>query len=324
MAEEWAFFEGDYVSISEAKVSIKTHALNYGTGAFEGIRGYWNEDAQQMYLFRVREHFERLHRSARILRMNLGYSVDELVDIAVTVAVRNKYRTDVYIRPVVYTSTQIVGLGMARRTDSGIEFFPDDFFLFAVPFGDYLDVNKPIRCGVCSWQRIDDNMIPARAKATGIYINSALARTEAEENGFDEAIMLTASGHVSEGSGENIFVVSNGSLITPSPSENILEGITRATVMQLAKDEFGLETIERPVDRTELYTADELFLCGTGAQISAVSHVDNRLVGSGDIGPITKDLMKLYFDVVKGKHPKYVNWCTSVYPSSLDATASKV
>ncbi len=323
MAEEWAFFEGEYVPISEAKVSVKTHALNYGTGAFEGIRGYWNEDDQQLYLFRVEGHFERLHRSARILRMNLRFSVEELVEIAINVAARNEYRTDVYIRPVVYKSTQIVGLGMARRTEKGIEFYPDDFFLYAVPFGDYLDVNKPISCGVCSWQRIDDNMIPARAKATGIYINSALARTEAEENGYDEAIMLTAAGHVSEGSGENVFIVRDGVLVTPGSSENILEGITRATVMQLARDEFGLETIERSIDRTELYIADEMFLCGTGAQISAVSHVDNRMVGSGEIGPITADLMKLYFEVVKGKNPKYAHWCTSVYPANVSAAVSQ-
>ena len=184
-------------------------------------------------------------------------------------------------------------------------------------------MNKPIRCGVCSWQRIDDNMIPARAKATGLYINSALARTEAEENGYDEAIMLTAGGHVSEGSGENVFIVRDGSLITPARSENILEGITRATVIQLARDEFGLETIERPIDRTELYIADEMFLCGTGAQISAVSHVDHRTVRSGEIGPVTSDLMKLYFDVVKGKRPKYAHWCTSVYPASVSAAVSQ-
>jgi branched-chain amino acid aminotransferase len=208
---------------------------------------------------------------------------------------------------------------MARRTETGIEFYPDDFFLYAVPFGDYLDVNKPISCGVCSWQRIDDNMIPARAKATGLYINSALARTEAEENGYDEAIMLTAAGHVSEGSGENLFIVRDGKLITPSHSENILEGITRATVIQLARDEMGLETVERSIDRTELYIADELFLCGTGAQISAVSQVDHRTVGSGEIGPITAELMKLYFDVVKGRHPKYADWCTGVYPASVNA-----
>ncbi len=319
MAAEWAFFEGEYVPIEDAKVSVRTHALNYGTGAFEGIRGYWNEDDEQLYMFRVAEHFERLHRSARILRMNLRFSVEELVEIATNVAARNGYRTDVYVRPVVYKSTEIVGLSMAHRTETGIEFYPDDFFLYAVPFGDYLDVNKPISCGVCSWQRIDDNMIPARAKATGLYINSALARTEAEENGYDEAIMLTAAGHVSEGSGENLFIVRDGKLITPSHSENILEGITRATVIQLARDEMGLETIECPIDRTELYIADEIFLCGTGAQISAVSQVDHRTVGSGEIGPITADLMKLYFDVVKGRHRKYANWCTGVYPASVNA-----
>ena len=190
MAQEWAFFEGEYVHASDANVSIKTHALNYGTGCFEGIRGYWNEDKEQLFLFRPAEHFQRIHRSARTLRMKLKYSVEELIEIAVNVVSRNKYQTDVYIRPVVYKSGAIVGLSMVRREGDETVFLPDDFFLFAVPFGDYLDVNEPIKCCISTWQRIDDNIIPPRAKATGLYLNSSLAKTEAEENGFDEAIML--------------------------------------------------------------------------------------------------------------------------------------
>ncbi len=321
MAEEWAFFEGEYVHASDANVNIKTHALNYGTGCFEGIRGYWNEDKEQLFLFRPAEHFQRIHRSVRTLRLRLRYSVDELIEIAVNVVSRNKYQTDVYIRPVVYKSGAIVGLSMVRREGEETVFLPDDFFLFAVPFGDYLDVNEPIKCCISTWQRIDDNIIPARAKATGLYLNSSLAKTEAEENGFDEGIMLTADGHVSEGSGENLFIVRDGTLITPSPSENILEGITRSTIIQIAQDELGIETVERPVDRTELYVADELFLCGTGAQISAVAEVDHREIGNGKIGPITAKLMKLYFDIVKGNNLKYAHWCTAVYPAKVGATS---
>lgn len=319
MAEEWAFFQGGYVPISQAKVGIKTHALNYGTGCFEGIRGYWNSDDNQLYLFRAREHFERLHRSARALRMNLRHAVAELVEIAVNVVARNSYKQDVYVRPLVYKSGEIVGLSMVRREGAKTVFLPDDFFLFAVPFGDYLDVNEPIRCCISTWQRIDDNVIPARVKATGLYLNSALAKTEAEENGFDEGIMLSADGHVSEGTGENLFIVRDGTLVTPSRAENILEGITRATVIQIAKEELGVDTIERQVDRTELYVADELFLCGTGAQISAVAEVDHRTIGDGKVGPVTSKLMKLYFDIVKGKNAKYAHWCTAVYPVKVGA-----
>jgi len=313
MAEEWAFFEGKFVPVDEARVSVKTHALNYGTGCFEGIRGYWNSEHSEMYMFRAPEHFERLHRSANMLRMSLRYTVAELTEFAANLIRLNEYRTDTYVRPVVYKSGAIVGLSMVRRTDSKIEFLPDDFFLFAVPFGDYLDVNKPIRCCISSWNRIDDNMIPARSKATGLYLNSALAKTEAEELGYDEGIMLNTDGHVSEGSGENLFIVRDGHLVTPALSENILEGITRSTVIELAKTELGIDTIERRVDRTELYVSDELFLCGTGAQISAVSEVDNRKIGNGEVGPVTSSLQRLYFDVVKGNNQSYAHWCKPVY-----------
>ena len=234
MSEEWAFFEGNYVPMSQASVSIKTHALNYGTGCFEGIRGYWNDAQEQLYLFRVEEHFERLHRSARTLRMKLRYSVPELAAITQNVVSRNKFRTDVYVRPVVYKSGAIVGLSMVRKDGDTTVFLPDDFFLFAVAFGDYLDVNEPIKCCISTWQRVDDNAMPARVKATGLYLNSSLAKTEAEENGFNEAIMLTSDGHVSEGSGENLFIVRDGTLITPTPAENILEGITRSTIRPMS------------------------------------------------------------------------------------------
>ena len=321
MAEDWAYFEGDYVPISKANVSIRTHALNYGTGCFEGIRGYWNEEHGQIYLFRVREHFERLHRSARALRMSLKLSLDELVEIAVNVVARNGFETDVYVRPVVYKSGAIIGLSMVRREGGKTIFLPDDFFLFAAPLGDYLDLDEPIRCCISTWQRIDDNVMPARTKATGLYLNSSLAKTEAEENGFDEGIMLTSDGHVSEGSGENLFIVRDGVLITPTLADNILEGITRSTLIQLAKDELGVDTVERQIDRSELYVADELFLCGTGAQVAAVGEVDHRPIADGRAGPITSQLMKLYFDIVKGKNPKYADWCTAVYTTQVAAAS---
>ncbi len=320
MADKWAFFEGEFVPFQDARVSIATHGFNYGTGCFEGIRGYWVEEEEQIYLFRLVEHFERLHRSARMLLLTLDYSVEELCALTRQLVERNGYRTDVYVRPLVYKASSTIGLSMVRRGENGqVVNLPDDFCLFAAPFGDYLDVNAPIRCCISPWVRIDDNMIPARSKATGLYINSALAKTEAERNGYDEAIMLTASGHVSEGTGENLFIVRDGKLVTPSVSENILEGITRSTVMELASREMGIDTIERPVDRTELYSCDELFLCGTGAQISAVSHLDGRTIGDGNVGEVTRAMQTIYFDVVKGCNSKYQHWLTTAYPLKIES-----
>ena len=315
----WAFFQGQFVPIEDARVSIATHAFNYGTGCFEGIRGYWREDEEQIYLFRLAEHFQRLHRSARMLLLTLDYSVEELCELTLELVRRCGFRTDVYVRPLVYKASTTIGLSMVRRGADGQSVnLEDDFCLYAAPFGDYLDVNAPIRCCVSPWVRIDDNMIPARSKATGLYVNSSLAKTEAELGNYDEAIMLTADGHVSEGTGENLFMLRDGSLITPPVSDNILEGITRATVIELAHSEFGLETIERSVDRSELYSCDELFLCGTGAQISAVSHLDRRVIGNGGVGEFTKAMQQIYFDVVKGHTPKYRHWLSPVVPTKVE------
>lgn len=312
-----AFFEGQYVNLEDAKISVMTHGFNYGTGVFEGIRGYWNADDEQMYLFRTADHFERLHKSARVLRMDLHQTLDELVEIAVKVVAAGDFREDVYVRPLVYKSALQIGLGMVRPSDNGPTLIEDEFALFAVPFGNYLEVDKPIRCTISSWRRINDNMIPARAKVTGLYVNSAVAKTEAVEDGYDEAIMLTDDGHVSEGTGENLFLVRDGVLITPIVSDDVLEGITRATIIQIARDEMSLSTIERSVDRTELYIADELFLVGTGAQISPVEEIDGRMIGSGGIGALTRSLQDLYFDIVRGRSDKYRDWCTAVYPAQV-------
>lgn len=281
-----------------------SHALSYGTGCFEGIRAYWNEEAEEAYIFRAREHFERLHRSCRIMNIKLPYSADELVEFAVELVRRNGLRENSYIRPFAYKADEIIGVKL-----HGLQ---DHFTMYAVPMGDYVST-AGLRCGVSSWRRVDDNMIPARAKISGAYVNSALAKTEALQNGFDEAIMLTAEGHVSEGSAENIFLVVNNELVTPPPSENILLGITRDTVMQLARRELDRITRERVIDRTELYCADEIFLTGTGAQICPVIEVDHRPVGSGTIGPIGAELQHIYGEVVRGKRADYMEWCTPIF-----------
>ena len=299
------FMNGEFIPAERGVISVRTHGFAYGTGCFEGIRGYWSKEDQQIYLFRLREHYERLLRSAKILRMELPYTIDQLVDISIELIKRNDQREDVYLRPVVYKADEIIGVRLHNLTDH--------YILTSEPMGNYVEIGG-LRCGVSSWRRIDDNALPARAKICGSYVNAAFAKTEALQNGFDEAIMLTHEGHVAEGSAENIFVLINGELVTPPPSENILLGITRDTVIKIAQRELGLITRERQIDRTELYIADEIFLCGTGAQIAPVIEVDRRPVGTGKVGPIGQKLQDLYFDIVRGKHLEYSKqWCTPVY-----------
>ena len=302
---KYAFFGGEFVSIEKAKVSIMTHAFNYGTGCFEGIRAYWNEEEEQLFIFRMREHYERFHRSCRILHIELPYSVERLGEITVGLLRKEGARTDTYIRPLAYKATEGIGVRLHDLEDA--------FALFSVPFGKYIEKEEGANVCVSSWRRISDNAVPARAKITGAYINSALSKTEAVLNGFDEAIVLTSDGHVSEGSAENLFIVRNGVLITPTVTEDILEGITRATMIQVAREKLDLETVERKIDRTELYVADEAFFCGTGVQVAAIATIDHRPVGTGKLGPIVKGLRDLYFDIVRGKVEDYRDWCTPVY-----------
>jgi branched-chain amino acid aminotransferase len=281
-----------------------THAFNYGTGCFEGIRGNWNSGQEKIYIFRLRDHFRRLQNSCRILQIGLPYTEDELCDIATKLVGMCGYTEDIYLRPIAYKSSEVVGVRMHD--------LEDDLLMYVTPFGAYLDVEKGIRCMTSSWRRVDDMSIPARAKVTGLYVNSALAKTEAQTNGFDEAIMLNQNGHVSEGSGENIFIVSGGRLITPPPSDNVLVGITRDTVIHLAREELGIETVERTIDRSELYAADECFMTGTAAHVTSVLDIDRRPIGNGKTGEVTARLQKLYFDVIRCGNEKYAHWCTPV------------
>jgi branched-chain amino acid aminotransferase len=292
--------------LEEAKIGILTHALHYGTGCFDGIRGQWNSEREQMFLFRVQDHYRRLLQGCKLLKMQLPYSIEELTRITVELVEKSGYREDVYIRPLAYKSSQAIGV---RLHD-----LEDDFLAVVATLPAYLDADSGVRCCTSSWRRVDDTMIPARGKITGIYVNSALAKTEANLRGFDEAILLTHDGHIAEGSGENIFVVIGGRLITPPSNENILLGITRDTVIKLAKDELGIETIERPVDRTEIYLADEAFFTGTAAHVSPIIELDERPVGDGKAGPLTGKLQKLYFQIIQGRNPKYLDWCTAVSP----------
>jgi branched-chain amino acid aminotransferase len=302
----WAFFKGGFVPLKDAKVSVLTHAFNYGTGVFEGIRAYWNADREQLYGLHLLEHYQRLHRSCKVMRLDLPYAPERLVEITIELLNRCGYREDAYIRPLVYKSSELIGVRLHDLESS--------FTVFAVPFGTYIDVDRGISCGVSSWRRVDDNAIPARSKITGSYVNAALAKTEAQEAGFDEAIVLTNDGHVSEGSAENLFMVRGGTLITPPVTDNILEGIVRQSLIRIAGD-LGIPLEVRSIDRTELYIADEIFLCGTGAQLSPVTSVDHRKVGDGAVGAITQKLSDIYFDAVRGKGDRYAEWVTPIYKS---------
>lgn len=303
---KYAFFKGKIVPFGEAKISVMTHAFNYGTGVFEGIRGYWNAEKSQMFIVKLREHFERLERSAKLaLKTSLKYSLSELVSFTVELARKNDYREDIYLRPIYYKSQEKIGLGLI-----GVE---EDFCMFVSPFGAYLDVTKGIRVCVSSWWRISEKSAPQGAKITGSYFNSSLAKAEALENGYDEAILLSHQKTVAEGSGENLFLVKHGKLITPPLSETILPGITRGCIMELAEKELGIKTVERQVNQDELYAADELFFCGTGAQVSPIIEVDKKKIGSGGVGPVTRKLQDVYFSAARGDNPKYADWVTPVY-----------
>lgn len=303
--QEFVYLDGEYVDAKVASIPVRTHAFLYGTSVFEGIRAYYNKEQNQMYAFRMKEHYERIARSAKIMYMELKYSVDELCQITVDLLRKNNYKTDAYIRPTLYKSAQKVGPGLYDN--------PDKFLIFTCELGDYIDTSKGLNVCTSSWRRVEDNAIPPRAKVSGAYANAALIVTDARVSGFDDAIVLSESGHVTEGSAMNFFLVENGKLITTKTTDNILVGVTRNTIIKIAKEKFGLETIERDIDRTELYIADEAFYCGTGAQVSPIVKIDNRKIGTGEVGEISKKIQSLYFDVVKGNVPEYKEWCTPIY-----------
>jgi len=299
----YTFFEGDFVKTEDAKVSIMTNALQYGTGIFGGVRGYYNKDENAIYIFRLEDHIARLHSSARILGCPLPYGEARMKEIVIELVKRNKPGSDVYFRPFGYVGNLELGPNLANTKL--------DFALYMIPLGEYMPLGKGLQLKVSSWRRISDNAIPSRAKISGGYVNSALARKEAADEGYDEAILLRENGTVSEGSAENIFLVRNGELITPAVSEGVLEGITRRTIIQMAAD-MGIPTQARPVERSELYIADEVFLTGTGCQVAWVESIDRRTIGNGQIGPITQKLREKYFGVVRGTDSDYSEWRTKV------------
>ncbi len=301
-----AYFQGKIVPYSEAKIGVLTHALNYGTAAFGGIRSYWNEEDGQLFLFRPLDHYKRFLNSARLLCMEFDHTPQSLTQVSVDLLCQEGHRCDVYLRPLAFKADEIIGV---RLHD-----LQDEISIVVIPFQRYVANDTDAHVTFSSWRRVDDNMIPARGKISGAYANSAFIKTDAVRAGFDEALVLTQEGHVSEGSAENIFMIKDNVLITPSITENILEGITRHTVIELAHKELGLQVVERPIDRTEVYLCDEFFMTGTAAQVTAVTRVDHRPIGSGEMGPITSNLRQIFDRLVRGKLPNYRDWTLPVYP----------
>jgi len=299
-----AFFEGKIIPLADAKINIATHGFMYGTTVFSGMRAYWSEEKKRLFVFRPHEHFHRLLDSAKIMSMSIPHDEQGLVDLTLELLRKDDWHEDVYLRPTIYKADMGIGVRLHNLRD--------DFSMFVTAFDKYLSNDSDAHLTFSSWRRIDDNVIPARGKISGAYANSALIKTDANRSGFDEAIVLDQDGHVSEGSAMNFFMVRDRILITPSSTDNILEGITRRSVIELAREELGIEVVERSIDRSEVFIAEELFMTGTAAQIVAATKVDHRPIGNGKMGPITAKLRALFDDVVHAKHPKYLKWNVEV------------
>jgi branched-chain amino acid aminotransferase len=306
-----AYFKGKIVPYSEAKVGVLTHGLNYGTAVFGGLRGYWNAEKEQLYLFRPLDHYRRFLNSTKLMLMDLDQTPESLVQLTIDLLRADGHRCDVYLRPLAYKEDEIIGVKLHD--------LHDELSIAAVPFELYVTNDTNAHVTFSSWRRVDDNMIPARGKIAGAYANSALIKTDAVRAGFDEALVLNQDGHISEGSAMNIFMVRDGIVVTPPITDNILEGITRRSVIELVQEEIGMPVVERTIDRTEVYLCDEFLMTGTAAQIMAVTRVDFRPIGSGKMGPIASRLRELFFDIVRGRNAKYNHWNVPVYAEVSEA-----
>ena len=295
-----AFFEGKIVPFGDANINIATHALNYGTAVFGGLRGYWNDEKKKLFIFRPLEHYRRFLLSAHMMVIDLPYTPESLTQLTIDLLKTDGWEQDIYFRPLAYKAE--LGIGV-RLHD-----LRNELAMFALPFGAYGKNEDDAHVTVSSWRRVDDNVIPARGKISGAYANSALMKTDAVRAGFDEALALDHNGHISEGTAMNVFMVRDGVLITPPVTDNILEGITRRSIIELAREELGLTVLERSIDRSEAFICDEFFMTGTAAQVTVVTKVDHRAIGSGKMGPITAKLREVFNDVVHGKYPKYQHW----------------
>jgi len=301
----YAYFGGKIVPYAEAKVGVLTHALNYGTAAFGGMRAYWNKEEEQLNLFRPSDHYRRFLNSAKLLMMEFEQTPEDLTQSTLDLLRAEGYRCNVYVRPLAYKADEVIGVKL-----HGLR---DELSIVAIPFERYVTNDENAHVTFSSWRRVDDNMIPARGKISGAYANSAFIKSDAVLSGFDEALVLNQDGHISEGSAMNIFMLRNGVMVTPPITDNILEGITRRTAIELLREELGIPVVERPIDRTEVYLCDEFFMTGTAAQITAVTRVDHRPIGSGEMGPVTTQLKRVFEEVIYARHPGYRNWNLPVY-----------
>jgi branched-chain amino acid aminotransferase len=299
-----AYFQGRIVPYSEAKVGVATHALNYGTAVFGGLRGYWNDEKKKIFVFRPLDHYKRFLNSCRMMCMEFDHTPESLTDLTLELLRQDAYQQNIYIRPLAYKADEVIGVRLHN--------LKDELTIFAMPFEQYVKDETAAHVTISSWRRVDDNTIPARGKISGAYAGSAFVKTDAARSGFDEALVLTQDGHLAEGSAMNIFMLRDGVLITPPVTDNILEGITRRSVMELAKNELGLTVAERSIDRSEIYICDEFFLTGTAAQITVVTNVDHRPVGKGVMGPVGESLRRVFDEITHGNNPKYAHWNTVV------------
>ena len=299
---KFVWFDGKIVKDEDAKVPVMTHAIHYGTSVFEGLRGYWN--SKNLYIFRLNDHIKRFRNSGKVYSISLRFTDKEIANAIIDLCKKNNVKESCYIRPFYFVGRHGINLHVTEDT-------PTHAAVVMFPFGELFNKNG-IKAGISSWRRINDMSTPPLAKMGGNYLNSILATQESKRNGYDEAILLDHLGNISEAPGENIFIIRNGKLLTPPPSSSALEGITKDSVIEIAKD-LGYQTIEREIPRTEIYFADEVFLTGTAAEITPVISIDGKKVGDGKVGNITGKIRTIYTDITMGKNKKYSKWITSVY-----------
>ena len=304
---EYIFVNGEYVKYKNAKIHVLSTANKFAAVVYEGIRGYWNEEQQELYIFRHKEHLERLFRSMKICRMENSYNYEEYREILIKLIKKCNLCEDIHVRQQSLVLTDNGGISSTG---------PIGIMIAAVPMGRYFGSEKNgINVCISSWRRISDMALPPRIKCTANYANSRLASIQAKEDGYDEAILLTNEGYVSEGSVANLFIVKDGRPITPFTTDGILEGITRATVIELLKNEHNLDVVERHVERTELYTADEAFFCGSGAEITPILSIDRHKLVNTKQQFLTQEIRDTYSRVVTGRNSAYLKWLTPVYNS---------
>lgn len=296
---------GDIVPLEKATVNVLTPAVLFGANVFEGLAAYWNPKEEELYTFRFADHFRRLFESLKIMRMNVPYTEEDFFSFTLDTIKANEFRQDIHLLQVIYVDD--IG-GLFKQKNLGM-------FIAAQPHIHLFDTSKGIHCCTSTWTRISDVSSPPRVKSGPNYQNSRLASLEADAKGFDWAIVLTNQGKVSEAPGACLFMVRNGRVVTPPVTSDILESITRATLIELFSKELNMPVAEREIDRTELYVADEVFLCGSGAEVMAVASLDRIDIGDGKLGPVTQKIQKLYFDVVRGDHKGYPEWRVPVYKS---------